>query len=570
MRRMIKRPEFSAALLLVLLFICSCLTGCGGQNNTEDLSKKAEDQAEESPAADSVDENVEPGLVRIALEDPVPTMDVHKDCEFYSVAFNIYERLFEIRTNDDGTTRLENGLAEDWSLSEDGLTYHFTLRPDSFFSDGTPVSASDVAFSFTRMLALEDSVQSDFADMILGAEAVMEGKTDTLKGIRVLNDRELEITLSDPYAGYISMLATPSCSILSEKFVTEAGDAYGLSAEQTIGSGPYQVTEFTDTRITMEKNPYYHCQEGEELTVERAEFLVLAPALIDRTFREGGLDLLDLSFLNPDVVASVYKSDDWDDRRITRSCVEDQCMILNLEEPPLNDVRIRKAVQMAVNRQRILDEIYNGDGQLLDGIFPRGLMGYTEENQGWLTYDPEEAARLISEVPGAADARIELGANAESSVRKLRMVEMVRQDLEAVGLNVMTVSYDRDSRTYLRRAGKLMAYFTEWSADYNDPDNFIYTFFGSREKTVSWSSNYSDEAVMARIASARTLKDEEERMAEYADLEKTLIQDEAVWVPLFSTEHMYILGERVESFSPFWAGWSDIYLRDIVLKPEAR
>ena len=575
----------TAALVCALLFSLS-LAACGASGaeagssaRTQEAAVPGSDAFAVSGAAqgfagagnsDASASGVEPGLVRIALSGSVGTMDVHKNTEDYMVPLNIYERLFDIRVNDDGSTGLSNGLAEDWSVSEDGRTYCFTLRDDAYFSDGTKVLASDVAFTFTRMLALPDSRQSDFADMILGAAAVMAGESETLEGVRVLDERRLEVTLSEPFAGYLYQLATPSCSILSEAFVTKAGSAYGSSVETTMGSGPYMVTAYGSSGVTLERNPYYCAHADENLTVSRAEFLILPPALIDRMFREGELDLLDVYRVNPDVVEEVYKSDAWRDRLISYSRVEVQYLMLNLETPPLNDVRIRRAVQMAVNRQRILDELYNGDGRLIDGIFPRGLIGYSEENQGWLQYDPEEAARLVDEVPGAKDVRLELAVNSQSGIRNLRMLEMIREDLSAVGLNVSVVRYDEESRLALRNAGLLMAYNGEWSADFNDPDNFIYTFFGSREKTRFRSGNFSDEAVMARIAAARSIQDQDERLAEYAALEKILIQDEAVWVPLISTDHLFCLGDRLESFTPFWAGWGSLYLRDVVLKPEAR
>ena len=552
-----RRSGKTIAALLALLLICGSVSGCAGE---------AAEPAEADPAAETGSTAVERGLARIALSDPIGTLDVHRNTEDYMLPLNIYERLFDIRVNEDGTTALAEGLAKDWSVSEDGRTYRFTLRDDAYFSDGSPVKASDVAFTFTRMLALPDSRQSDFADLISGAAEVMAGTADTLSGIRVLDEKNLEITLYEPFAGYLYMLATPSCSILSEKCVKEAGDDFGRSAEHTVGSGPYMVTEYTDTLVTVERNPYYHCHEGEILTVNRAEFQVLAPALIDHMFRAGELDLLDLSRVNPEVAGEISASAP--DRLIEYSRMEVQYLMLNVETPPLNDVRIRRAVQMAINRQRLLDELFNGNGRLLDGIFPKGLIGYSEANQGWLRYDPAEAARLIAEVPEAKNARLELAANSQSEVRTLRMLEMIREDLSAAGLNVSIVSYDDDSRMYLRRAGLLMAYTGEWSADFNDPDNFIYTFFGSRAKTLSRSGNYSDESVIARIAAARTLQDEKERLAEYAELERILIRDEAVWVPLFSTEHLFLPGDRLESFTPFWAGWGSLYLKDVVLKPE--
>ncbi len=551
------------ALLMALLMICVSLPGCSGGETGSGADEAA-------TGATMASADVENGLVRLALSSPIDTMDVHKNTEDYMLPLNIYERLFDIRVNEDGTTRLANGLVENWSVSEDGRTYHFTLRDDAFFSDGSPVLASDVAFTFTRMLALPDSKQTDFADMILGAEAVMKGEADTLEGIRVLDDKNLEITLTVPFSGYVYQLATPSCSILSEKCVRETGDAFGESAETVVGSGPYMVTEFEESRITLERNPYYHCHEREVLTVSRAEFQVLPPALVDRMFREGSLDLLDLSRVSPEAAKEYSQAPEWQDRRIAFNRVEVQYLMLNVEAPPLNDVRVRKAIQMGIDRKRILDELYNGEGRLLDGIFPRGLIGYTEKNQGWLQYDPEEAARIISEVPGASAVRLELAANSESEIRTLRMLEMIADDLSAIGLDVSVVSYDDDSRMYLRKAGRLMAYSGEWSADFNDPDNFIYTFFGSRAKTLDRSGNYSNEEVIGRIAAARTIQDQEERLAEYAELEKILIRDEAVWVPLFSTEHLFILGDRVEGFTPFWAGWGSLYLKDIILKPEVR
>ena len=233
------KHQRSVIFLLLALFFCASLAGCTDSGN--ETAPRAQQSAAESPDRD---ESVEKGLVRLALSSPVDTMDVHKNTEDYMLPLNIYERLFDIRVNEDGSTELAKGLAEDWSVSEDGLTYRFTLRADAFFSDGTPVKASDVAFTFARMLALPDSRQTDFADMILGAAAVMANQADVLEGIRVLDDRQLEITLTEPFAGYLYQLATPSCSILSEKCVTESGDAFGKSAEHTVGSGPYRVTEF--------------------------------------------------------------------------------------------------------------------------------------------------------------------------------------------------------------------------------------------------------------------------------------------------------------------------------------
>lgn len=126
---------------------------------------------------------------------------------------------------------------EDYTVSDDGLTYDFTLRSGVTFSDGTPLTANDVKYTFTRMLALPDSVQTDYGSAIAGAEAVMDGTATDLEGIQVIDDTHFTVTLTDPFAGFLYELATASCSIMSEKNVEEAGDQFGMDCSKTIGSG---------------------------------------------------------------------------------------------------------------------------------------------------------------------------------------------------------------------------------------------------------------------------------------------------------------------------------------------
>jgi len=568
------KKRISVLVLVSLLMLTVLSGGCGsagtapgdvkvpgkeGSTGNADNAGNA-DSAGEAAAPEAVEE----GLFRAGLVEDIGTLDVHRTTSEYLVPINAFERLFEIRQNDDETTELVPGLAEDYTLSEDGRTYTFTLRGDAFFSDGTPVKASDVAFTFSRMLSLPDSQQTDFADMILGADAVMAHEKDRPEGIKVLDDTHIEITLSEPFAGYIYQVATPSCSILSEKCVREAGDNYGTSPETTIGSGPYMVTEYDSKKgLTLELNPYW---KKEQPSVKKAKFQILDPALMDATFREGGLDLLDLDAIHTDTIKTVYKSDEWKDSLVSKGCVETHYLMMNLEARPLDMIQVRKAVQMAINRQKIVEELYGGEASLVDGIFPRGLHGYSEENQGWLQYDPEGAKQILQKIGKDIGSRIELAADSTASMRELNLLNMIRQDLQAVGLEVSIVSYDPDSWMYLRTHGKLMAFCGVWSADYNDPDNFVYTFFGSREKTLRRSGNFAEQDVMDRIGRARTIREDDERMKEYADLERLLIRDKALWVPLFSTNHLFVLGDRVESFVPYWAGWNSIPLKDVVLK----
>ena len=130
----------------------------------------------------------------------------------------------------------------------------------------------------------------------------------------------------------------------------------------------------------------------------------------------------------------------------------------------------------------------------------------------------------------------------------------------------MTIEpYDEASWLDYRKSGEMPSFVATWTADYNDPDNFIYTFFGSEENVVIRSLNYTDTDVINRVAQARTIIDDDERLAEYAALEAKIVKDDAAWVPLFSRSHLFVLGDRVESFTPHWAGYSAYILSSFKL-----
>ena len=204
----------------------------------------------------------------------------------------------------------------------------------------------------------------------------------------------------------------------------------------------------------------------------------------------------------------------------------------------------------------ILNTVYSGGGFLVDGIYARGLLGYTEDNQGWLQYDPEGAKALLAEAGYPDGFTMEISSDNSASSSVLLVLQIIQQNLAEVGITLDIVPYDEASWLDLRQSGEMPSFVATWTADYNDPDNFIYTFFGSEENVVNRSLNYKDTDVIDRVAAARAIIDEDERMAEYAALEEKIVKEDAAWVPLFSRSHFYVLGDRVESFTPHWAGYS--------------
>ena len=503
-------------------------------------------------------------VLHLAWGADAQTLDVHKTTSNYMIPLSVFDRLLEVQLNEDGSTELVNSIAEDYSISEDGLTYSFTLRDDVYFSDGTQLTSEDVAYTFTRMFTLEESVQTDFTTGIKGAQAILDGEADTLEGVNVIDDLHFEIILEEPFAGFLSVLATPTCCIMSKANVEEAGDDFGMVPEKTIGSGPYMVTEWVaNDSMKLERNPYYW---GEPASAAEVDIKVYPEAAsMNMAFQNGEIDILDCDFIDTAIVQSVYETG-YAEQMVEVSRLGTYYMTMNTQIEPMNDVNVRKAIQMAVDRQSILDAIYGGNGILVDGIYPAGSIGFTQENQGWLQYDPEGAKALLEEAGYADGFDLELAADSSASASRMNILQIIEQNLKAVGINAHIENYDESSWLAKRKSGEMSCFVSPWTLDYNDPSNIIDTFFSSVESTKNRSLNYEDEEVMARVTAARNIVDEEERLAEYAALEKKIVEEDASWLPLFALQHQFVVSDNVEHFTPHWAGYGDFNVYGVTMK----
>jgi peptide/nickel transport system substrate-binding protein len=236
------------------------------------------------------------------------------------------------------------------------------------------------------------------------------------------------------------------------------------------------------------------------------------------------------------------------------------CLNQNFE--PLNNVLVRQALQRAVDRQAILDALYSGRGALENGIFPHGLVGYNADLEE-IPYDLDAAKALLEEAGYGDGFDMELCYSSDASQSTKDLLEIVAAQWGQIGVNVSLTEVDEGSFLDKRAAGEIEAYKSDWSADFNDPDNFIYTFFGNIDNVNRRGFGLTDQDAIDRVAAARAIVDEDERIAEYQDLEKLLIQDEACWIPLFSKEHLYVVNPRVQGFTVSWNGWSSNYYRNV-------
>jgi peptide/nickel transport system substrate-binding protein/oligopeptide transport system substrate-binding protein len=150
----------------------------------------------------------------------------------------------------------------------------------------------------------------------------------------------------------------------------------------------------------------------------------------------------------------------------------------------------------------------------------------------------------------------------------LELLQIIQEQWKAINVTVNIDQMDEASWYDVRATGELPMYTATWWGDFNDPDNFIYTFFSSAS-TKTRSFNYYNKDAIARIEAARHIIDEDVRMEEYRELEQLVIQEDAAWIPLFHLQKIRVVQPRVKGFVPHWAGWGDCSYYSVELTPAA-
>lgn len=543
-----------SCIIIAAVALGCCACGAGGST--------AASAGSSAPAAAAAAVPVEDGILRVAALYDISTMDVAQTTDNYMVPMNIFDRLFESEVESDGSTAIVPSLCEGYTVSEDGLTYSFTLREGIVFSNGSALTASDVQYSFERLLTA-GGVNDDVPLEVLGSAALQNGESDTLEGFVVTDDLHFDITLAAANAGFIAELTGPAMSIV-DKETMESVDNFGLECADTIGTGPYIVTEWVvNDHYTLEYNDKYW---GDEPSVKKVVVSIIPDSSTQNLmYQNGELDIIDLESLDSSIVDATYKTL-YSDKIIVSPRVGLTYFALNANNEYLSDVNVRRALQMAIDAEAIVAAIYGGDAIVENGIIPKGVWGFNAELDR-PAYDPDAAKALLTEA-GYAEGEIhfELSMDSSASGNTQLVYQVIQQQLQAIGITAEIKSYDESSWLDLRKSGEMDSFVANWTMDYNDPANIMYTFFGSAEKTAIRSLNYADEAVMARVAAASGITDDAERMAEYQALEKKIVAEDAAWVPLLGNTHLFAIGERVESFVPYWAGFSNFYAADVVLK----
>lgn len=542
---MIKKSILAICSLSLLLGLSACTAKKSNINNENKIDTKMN----EALSSDNI--------VRTAIKSDIQTIDMHKTSNNYMVPLNVFDRLVEVEVKD-GKSEIVPSLAKSWDISEDGKTYILHLMEGVKFHNGEDFKADDVVYSLNRIVTVQGAVNSGFVSQIEGFDELTNGVATELSGVKAIDDYTVEIKLKEPYAGFMASLAAAPVSILDEKTTTMAGDKFGIEPEFTVGTGPFKLKEWKlNEGIELVKNENYW---KEAPKIDGVEIKVVPDTETQNImYRNGELDILDLDYM-VDYIPT-YKQE-FKDNLVSVPRVGITYFTFNENIEPLNNVNIRKALSMAIDRQAIVDSMYNGTASIENGIFPKGLIGHNENIEA-IEYNTEKAKEILAAEGYPNGFDMEIAIDSASSDTTKSVLEIISEQLSEIGVNASLKTYDESTWLATRKAGELGSFMSIWTADYNDPDNFIYTFFGTDENTKLRSLNYKDKEVIDRVAKARAIINEDERIKEYQALEKKIISEDRAWLPMYAKEHYFALGKSISNFTPNWAGISDMQFYSI-------
>lgn len=432
-------------------------------------------------------------------------------------------------------------IARSWTLSPDQLSYTFRLRRDVRFSNGRRVTAQDVKYSFERVLTPGTKAPLTWVlDKIEGAGDFVKGNASNVSGIRIVNDHTLVLKLEKPFGPFLSLLAMTTAYVVPYEEVARLGQDFGT---HPVGSGPYTLQEWKHGQYVMlaAREDYFEGRPG----LNGIHYRIIPEDLTAvMEFETGHLDVL----LIPSSEYKRYTSDPaWRDLVHGKPGLNSYYLGLNCTRPPFNDARVRKAMNMAVDRQRILNTVFEKRGVLAAGPIPPGLWKrrVVSPGSGGYDYDPEKARKLIREA-GAAGATINIYITTDPEV--LDIVEVVQSYLAKAGLIARITQLDWSAFKHAVNEGEPDAFWLSWWADYPDPENFLFPLFHSA--SVGSSGNRTrciDPELDGLIEKAQRTMDQRQRYRLYRQAENRIVQN-APWVFMWHRADYYVVQPWVSNF----------------------
>ena len=504
------------------------------------------------------------GVLRLAQESDASWLDPAKSYDTTSISFTrlLYRGLVEY----DDKSRLHPEVARSYALSPDGKTYTFKLRPDVKFTNGQRVTADDFRFAIERVLnpATASDGQGFFGD-IVGAKAWIERATKDPQtqthpaGIEVPDDETLIFRLNNPDATFLNYLALPFGYAVSRQHVNDL-EKRGLSlSENPLGCGPFIMEEWVhDGWLTLVKNPNYFRPDLPKCERIEVQFGI-SSSLQNMLYEQGALDILTISDAYAPDFLRLTKTQPWKNQVLSAPMMDIRYLAMNNEVKPFDNLKVRQAVNTAINRARIASYL-TGRVKLAHGALPPGMPAYNPALKGY-PYDPAKARALLKASGYKDDPKAPiplLYATNEQWYGKA--AQSIKEDLREIGMtiSIKPLRYgDLKVKAGLRGPNGSKLALMGWLMDFPDPANFLDPLFNSKSISQNASLNrsfYSKQRVDALLNQGLTMPPGPARLKIYEEAEKIIVDDAPI-VFLHHSQRYLIRQPWVKNFeiSPAWS-----------------
>jgi ABC-type transport system substrate-binding protein len=484
------------------------------------------------------------GTMVVTYQNDVATLDpaIGYDWQNWSMIKSLFDGLMDYEP---GTSTLTQGLAESYTLSDDQLTYTFTLRPSVKFHNGREMTAEDVKYSLDRVTnPATQSPGAGFFGSIEGFEAVASGEATSLSGITVVDPQTVAIKLSRPDATFLHVMALNFASIVPKEAVDEWGADF---ATHPVGTGAFKLAEWTlGQRLVFERNADYWepgLPKLDQITFE----VGVEPSVALLRFQDGEIDMPG-DGIPPAQFVQVSQDPAYEGLIVEGGQLQTGYVTLNVTQPPFDNVKVRQAVNMAINKDRIV-RVINGRAVPANQPLPPTMPGYAPDYEGY-AYDPEAAKALLAEAGFPDGFTTELFAyNTDPNPR---IAQAIQQDLAAIGITAEISSLAQANMIEAGGNGSAPMIWSggmAWIADFPDPSNFygpILGCAGAVEGGWNWSK-YCNEELDTQAVAADSVTDpakQAEREQMWRDIYLAVMED-APWVPVFNEQRFTLRSERL-------------------------
>lgn len=463
------------------------------------------------------------------------------DSNSFTILNNVSEGLYRLNAKHEP----EPALAESYKVSDDKLTYTFTLKKDLKWSNGTALTAKDFVYSWLKQMSVDATNGYSFimTDYIVNGAEYLENKASAADvGVKAIDDNTFEVKLKQPTPYFVRLTVLPMFFPLNEEFVKAQGDQYGMKAENMIYCGPYVLASYDPASgSTLKKNDGYW--DAANVKVPNVNVRIIkdqSTAL--NAYKAGELSRVTLASSDVPAMKSNPEFSSTSEFRTTY-------LQYNLKDKALSNKNIRLALGYAIDRDTLTNTIL-GDGSasatglIANSMYGDGTKSFRELNGNVTVFDAAKAKEYwdkgVAELGSAPSLTL---LTADDSATKIVATYVQDQFKKNLGIDVTIDSKTSKARNQAMDDNNFQMAITAWGADYDD----AMTYLDLWTNGTPYRGNYMNDKYNALIADAKKQTDDAKRLQDMLDAEKTLLNEDAVVSPLFYRGFAYLTKPNVEN-----------------------